>query len=95
MKDKTDVADTFPPMKIEEIDQILLYELDAIKIEKEDERIKFILQDPYCPDKSHIHSVYVIYKKSILNLLEGRIRSIHSHEFMSAKKKIERFLKKI
>ncbi|CAM5262330.1 hypothetical protein BSAF29S_01747 [Bacillus safensis subsp. safensis] len=31
MKDKTDVADTFPPMKIEEIDQILLYELDAIK----------------------------------------------------------------
>lgn len=95
MKNKTDAADTFPPMKIEEIDQILLYDLDAIKIEKEDERIKFILQDPYCPDKSHIHSVYVIYKKSILNLLEGRIRSIHSHEFMSAKKKIERFLKKI
>ncbi|MGG1864574.1 hypothetical protein ABEP22_00390 [Bacillus safensis] len=87
MKNKTDAADTFPPMKIEEIDQILLYDLDAIKIEKEDERIKFILQDPYCPDKSHIHSVYVIYKKSILNLLEGRIRSIHSHEFMSAKKK--------
>ncbi|MFX0564602.1 hypothetical protein [Bacillus pumilus] len=31
--------------------------------------------------------MYVIYKKSILNLLEGRIRSIHSHEFMNAKKK--------
>ncbi|WP_144474217.1 hypothetical protein [Bacillus pumilus] len=87
MKNKTNVADTFPPMKIEEIDQILLYDLDAIKIEKEDERIKFILQDPYCPDKSHIHSVYVIYKKSILDLLEGRIHSIHSHEFINANKK--------
>ncbi|MGX1470930.1 hypothetical protein ACUW84_003569 [Bacillus sp. 153480031-1] len=32
MKNKTDVVDTFPPLKIEEIDQILLYELDAIKI---------------------------------------------------------------
>ncbi|AHL70628.1 hypothetical protein BW16_04070 [Bacillus pumilus] len=87
MKNKTDVSHMFPPMKIEEIDHILLYDLDAIKMEKEDERIKFILQDPYCPDKHHIHSVYVIYKRSILNLLEGRIRSIHSHEFMTAKKK--------
>lgn len=87
MKSKTDVANTSPPMKIEEIDKSLLNDLDAIKIEKEDERIKFILQDPYCPDKSDIHSVYVIYKKSILNLLEGRIRSTHSHEFMNAKKK--------
>ncbi|WP_144557733.1 hypothetical protein [Bacillus pumilus] len=87
MKSKTDAANTFRPMKIEEIDYILLNDLDAIKIEKEDERIKFILQDPYCPDKHHIHSVYVIYKKSILNLLEGRVRSIHSHEFMTANKK--------
>ncbi|RAP19083.1 hypothetical protein C2W59_01326 [Bacillus pumilus] len=87
MKSKTDAANTFPSMRIEEIDHILLNDLDAIKMEKEDERIKFILQDPYCPDKSDIHSLYVIYKKSILNLLEGRIRSIHSHEFMTAKKK--------
>ncbi|MFX0112489.1 hypothetical protein [Bacillus pumilus] len=87
MKSKTNLTEAFPPMKIEEIDHILLYDLDAIKMEKEDERIKFILQDPYCPDKHHIHRVYVIYKKSILNLLEGRIRSIHSHEFISAKKK--------
>ncbi|MCY1120001.1 hypothetical protein OWO30_16765 [Bacillus safensis] len=53
MKNKTNVADTIPSMKIEEIDQILLYDLDAIKIEKEDERIKFILQDPYCPNKTY------------------------------------------
>lgn len=87
MKNKTDVAHMFPPTKIEEIDHILLYDFDAIKMEKEDERIKFILQDPYCPDKHHIHSVYVIYKRSILNLLEGRIRFIHSYEFINAKKK--------
>ncbi|MEJ4086122.1 hypothetical protein OC624_16560 [Bacillus altitudinis] len=43
MKNKTDVAHMFPPMKIEEIDHILLYDFDAIKMEKEDERIKFIL----------------------------------------------------
>lgn len=87
MKSKTDAANTFHPMKIEEIEYILLNDLDAIKMEKDDERITFILQDSYCPDKHHIHRVYVIYKKSILNLLEGRIRSIHSHEFISAKKK--------
>ncbi|MGG5181001.1 hypothetical protein ACQYAC_17150 [Bacillus sp. MM09(2025)] len=87
MKSKTHAVNTFRPMKIEEIDSILLNDLDAIKMEKEDERIKFILQDPYCPDKSDIHSVYVIYKRSILNLLEGRIRSIHSYEFINAKKK--------
>ncbi|MCM3037020.1 hypothetical protein M3579_13710 [Bacillus pumilus] len=87
MKSKTDAAYTFHPMKIEEIEHILLHDLDAIKMEKDDERITFILQDSYCPDKHHIHRVYVIYKKSILNLLEGRIRSIHSHEFISAKKK--------
>lgn len=34
-----------------------------------------------------IQGVYIIYKKSILELLEGRIRSIHSFEFMNAKKK--------
>ncbi|WP_111291940.1 hypothetical protein [Bacillus safensis] len=87
MKSKSDIAGTFPSVTIEKIEKILLHDLDAIKIEKEDECIKFILQDPYCPDKSHIYSVYVIYKKSILNLLEGRIHSIHSHEFMNAKKK--------
>ncbi|WP_249317192.1 hypothetical protein [Bacillus sp. FJAT-50079] len=36
---------------------------------------------------SLIQGVYVIYKKSILELLEGRICSIHSYEFMNAKKK--------
>ncbi|MGT8904768.1 hypothetical protein ACSUUJ_08830 [Bacillus safensis] len=40
MKNKTNVADTIPSMKIEEIVQILLYDLDAIKIEKEDERVR-------------------------------------------------------
>ncbi|MEH7793315.1 hypothetical protein [Bacillus safensis] len=40
MKNKTNVADTISSMKIEEIDQILLYDLDAIKIEKEDERVR-------------------------------------------------------
>nr|MDF9459620.1 hypothetical protein [Bacillus pumilus] len=32
MKSKTDATNTFPPMKIEEIDNILLNALDAYKI---------------------------------------------------------------
>ncbi|MDM5297237.1 hypothetical protein QUF51_03550 [Bacillus pumilus] len=84
---KQDLIDTLTPKKIEEINQILLYDFDAIKIFKKDERIKFILHDPYCPDKSLIQGVYVIYKKSILNLLEGRISSIHSVEYFHTKKK--------
>ncbi|MGG1962392.1 hypothetical protein ABFY43_14995 [Bacillus pumilus] len=58
MKSKTDAANTFHPMKIEEIEHILLNDLDAIKMEKDDERITFILPDPYCPDKSKFATVY-------------------------------------
>lgn len=41
----------------------------------------------FCPDVSVIQGVYVIYKQSILQLLEGKIRSIDSYEFKETKKK--------
>lgn len=86
MKGKQGLVDTFSPKKIKEIDKILLYDLDVINVLKEDDRIQFILNDPYCPDNSLIQGVYVIYKKSVLELLEGKISSIHSYEFINAKK---------
>ncbi len=74
-------------MKIKEVEEILLYDLDALKVSKEDERLKYHLNDPFCPDISVIQGVYVIYKQSILQLLEGKIRSIDSYEFKETKKK--------
>lgn len=83
---KQNLADFFPSKKLEEVDKILCSYLEAIKISKEDERVKYILNDPYCPDMSVIRGVYIIYKKSILDLLEGSISSIHSYEFTRANK---------
>ena len=80
-------ANLFTPMKIKEVEEILLYDLDALKVSKEDERLKYHLNDPFCPDVSVIQGVYVIYKQSILQLLEGKIRSIDSYEFKETKKK--------
>jgi|SRR5690625_604676 len=77
----------FTPMKIKEVERILLSDLDAIKVSKEDERLKYHLNDPFCPDISVIQGVYVIYKQSILQLLEGRFQSINSYEFKEAKRK--------
>lgn len=80
-------VDVFTPMKIKEVEEILLYDLDALKVSKEDERLKYHLNDPFCPDVSVIQGVYVIYKQSILQLLEGRFQSIDSYEFKETKRK--------
>ena len=85
MKEKQSLADIFLPMKIKEVEEILLYDLDALKVSKEDERLKYHLNDPFCPNISVIQGVYVIYKQSILQLLEGKIRSIDSYEFKETK----------
>ncbi|WP_058306248.1 hypothetical protein [Gracilibacillus massiliensis] len=77
----------FPPKKIKDVDYILEYYFEGIEISKEDNRIKFILDDPYAPEMELIKGVYVISKKAILELLEGRIHSIYSYEFNSPKKK--------
>lgn len=87
MKEKQSLANTFIPMKIKEVEKIMLYDLDALKVSKEDERLTYHLNDPYCPDTSLIKGVYVIYKQSILQLLEGRFQSIDSYEYKETKRK--------
>ena|SRR5699024_6921369 len=81
------LADMFLPMKIKEVEKILLYDLEALKVSKEDERLTYHLNDPFCPDASIIQGVYVIYKQSILQLLEGRFQSIDRYEFKETKRK--------
>ena len=84
---KYDLEKSFPPKRIEEVDYILVNYLEGLKISKEDKRIKIILDDYYAPEMKLIKGVYVIYKKSLLELLEGRIHSINSYEFTKSKKK--------
>lgn len=81
------LENSFPPKRIKEIEYILKHYLEGIKISKNDKRIKFILDDPYAPKIDLIKSVYIIYKKSILELLEGRIQSIQSYEFRNLNKR--------
>ena len=62
MKEEQSLANTFTPMKIKEVEEILLYDLDALKVSKVDERLKYHLNDSFCPDASIIQGGYVIYK---------------------------------
>ena len=87
LRRKCDLEKSFPPKRIKEVDYILKHCLEGIKISKEDKRIKIILDDPYAPERKLIKGVYVIYKKPVLELLEGRIHSINSYEFTNSKKK--------
>ncbi|MFJ7362841.1 hypothetical protein ACIQWQ_01805 [Peribacillus frigoritolerans] len=84
---KYDFAKLFPPKRIEEVAYILEHDLKGIEIPKEDERIKYILADPYAPEMKLIKGVYLIYNKTILELLTGKIHSINSYEFKYPKKK--------
>ena len=87
MRRKYDLKKSFPPKRIEEIDYILKHYLEGLKIPKDNQRIKMIIDDPYAPEMKLIKGVYIIYKKTILELLEGRIESINSYEFTNSKKK--------
>lgn len=84
---KKNFAKLFPPKRIEEVAYILEHDLEGIEIPKEDERIKYILADPYAPEMKLIKRVYLIYNKTILELLKGKIHSIKSYEFKYPKKK--------
>lgn len=87
MEKKYGFANLFPPKRIEEVAYILEHDLEGIEIPKEDERIKYILADPYAPEMKLIKGVYLIYNKTILELLTGKIHSINSYEFKYPKKK--------
>ncbi|KQS18754.1 hypothetical protein ASF99_02390 [Exiguobacterium sp. Leaf187] len=63
------------------IDQLLVNHLHAIRLNQDDERWITIMEDPFVPPIETIVGVYCIYRKSILDLLKGRIASIESYDF--------------
>ncbi|WP_290722227.1 MULTISPECIES: hypothetical protein [Exiguobacterium] len=69
------------PTNVNVIDQLLVNHLHAIRLNQQDERLITILEDPCVPPVETIVGVYCVYRKSILDLLQGRISSIDSFDF--------------
>ncbi len=69
------------PTNVNVIDQLLVNHLHAIRLNQDDERWITILEDPFVPPVETIVAVYCVYRKSILDLLQGRIASIESYDF--------------
>ncbi|WP_149427283.1 MULTISPECIES: hypothetical protein [Exiguobacterium] len=72
------------PTNVNVIDQLLVNHLHAIRLNQQDERWITILGDPFVPPIETIVGVYCVYRKSILDLLQGRIASIESYDFQKA-----------
>ncbi|WP_052169368.1 hypothetical protein [Exiguobacterium sp. ZWU0009] len=72
------------PTNVNVIDQLLVNHLHAIRLNQDDERLITILEDPFVPPVETIVAVYCVYRKSILDLLQGRIASIESYDFQNA-----------
>ncbi|OAI87218.1 hypothetical protein AYO36_06680 [Exiguobacterium sp. KKBO11] len=72
------------PTNVNVIDQLLVNHLHAIRLNQDDERLITILEDPFVPPIETIVGVYCVYRKSILDLLQGRIASIESYDFQNA-----------
>ncbi|WP_323679358.1 hypothetical protein [Exiguobacterium indicum] len=75
------------PTNVNVIDQLLVNHLYAIRLNQQDERLITILEDPFVPPVETIVGVYCVYRKSILDLLQGRISSIDSFDFQKASAK--------
>lgn len=56
----------------------------AISIDKSDEKIVRVMEDPFIPSYDTICGVYCIYRKSVLDVLNGSITSFSSYEFETA-----------
>lgn len=82
--------ESIQPTNVNIIDQLLVKHLHAIRLNEEDERFITILEDPFVPPVETIVGFYCVYRKSILDLLQGRIASIESYDFQkgSAKDKL-------
>ena len=74
----------FVPKRIEFIDKMMVGRFHAISIDKSDEKIARVMEDPFIPSYDTICGVYCIYRKSVLDVLNGSITSFSSYEFETA-----------
>ncbi len=72
------------PKGIDYIDKMMVNRFQAIPIDKDDEKIVNVMDDPFIPPYETICGVYCIYRRSILDVLRGRIMSFESYEFKTA-----------
>lgn len=66
------------------IDQLLVDDLHAIRLDRDDERLITIMEDPFVPPYETICGVYCVYRKSFLDLLKGKISSVDGYDFKVA-----------
>lgn len=75
---------TIQPTNVNVIDQLLVNHLHAIRLNQDDERLITIMEDPFVPPVETIVGVYCVYRKSILDLLKGKISSVDGYDFKEA-----------
>ena len=72
------------PKTVTAIDQLLVDDFHAIRLDRDDERLITIMEDPFVPPVETIVGVYCVYRKSILDLLKGKISSVDGYDFKEA-----------
>ncbi|UKS57463.1 hypothetical protein [Exiguobacterium acetylicum] len=73
--------ESIKPKTVTAIDQLLVDDLHTIRLDQDDERLITIMEDPFIPPVETIVGVYCVYRKSILDLLKGKISSVNSYDF--------------
>jgi hypothetical protein len=76
--------ESFIPKKLRFIHDMLISRFKALSIDKNDRRIAHLMNDSYISDPSKIFGVYIIYRKSILDILDNKYNSFDSYEFKQA-----------
>jgi hypothetical protein len=74
----------FVPKKIAFIDQMMVERFHAISVDKSNGKIARVMEDSFIPSYDTICGVYCIYRKSVLDILNGSITSFSSYEFETA-----------
>jgi len=76
--------ESIKPKTVTAIDQLLVDNFHAIRLDRDDERLITIMEDPFVPPYDTIRGVYCVYRKLILDLLKGKISSVDGYDFKEA-----------
>ncbi|MBM7702076.1 hypothetical protein [Metabacillus iocasae] len=72
---------------IQEVHAFFLNELEALPLPIDHPDVQNHLADPFMPVREKICGIYVIYKKSILALLQGKVQHRYGLDFALVKEK--------
>ena len=80
----TDTHNEWIPKRIAFIDRMMIDRFHTIPISKDDLNITRVMEDPFMPTQDTICGIYCLYRRSVLDVLQGRIASFVSYEFETA-----------